>query len=52
LPVGAIFEERFEVVNPTRYGRLWIEIEDQSNLPGSRSSKFFQLLAAGNPVPM
>lgn len=39
LPVGAIFEERFEVVNPTRYGRLWIEIEDQSNLPGSRSSK-------------
>jgi uncharacterized protein (DUF58 family) len=32
--VGEIFEERFSLVNRSRIPKLWIEIEDQSDLPG------------------
>lgn len=37
--VGNVFEEEFEIINPVRYSRLWIEIEDLSNLPGKLGSK-------------
>lgn len=39
LQVGYVFEERFEVENPIRLWRLWIEIEDESQLPGKAGSK-------------
>jgi uncharacterized protein (DUF58 family) len=42
--VGQIFEERFEVHNPSRLPRLWLEIRDQSPLPGSRGSQVLSLI--------
>jgi uncharacterized protein (DUF58 family) len=39
LQVGNVFEEVFEIINSLRYSRLWIEIEDLSNLPGISGSK-------------
>ncbi len=39
LPVGQIFEERFEIRNDSWYGRLWIEIKDQSALPDKQGSR-------------
>ncbi len=39
LPVGQIFEERFEVRNESWYGRLWIEVKDLSPLPGKQGSR-------------
>jgi uncharacterized protein (DUF58 family) len=37
--VGQIFEERFEVINTSIISRLWIEILDESTLPGSGGSR-------------
>lgn len=37
--VGQIFEERFEIINQSRLGRLWLEIRDQSDVPANRGSK-------------
>lgn len=42
--VGQIFEERFEVQNPGRWLRLWIEVRDLSPLPGSRGSHVLTLV--------
>ncbi len=39
LPVGNLFEERFDVVNQSKLWRLWVEIEDLSALPGNSGSK-------------
>ena len=39
--VGEIFEETFELENKGRYPRIWLEIEDQSKLPGSKGSRVF-----------
>jgi len=39
LPVGSVFEERFELKNISKLWRLWLEIEDQSKLPGNSGSK-------------
>ncbi len=39
LPVGSVFEERFEVKNVSKLWRLWLEIEDKSDLPGNSGSK-------------
>ena len=36
--VGQVFEERYEVYNTGRLPRLWIEVRDNSPLPGSRGS--------------
>ncbi len=36
--VGQIFEERFEIQNNSRWPCLWVEIYDNSTLPGSRGS--------------
>lgn len=36
--VGQIFEERFEVTNTGRVPRLWIEVRDESTLPGLQGS--------------
>lgn len=42
--VGQIFEERFEVVNNSRYPRIWLEIRDEASLPGARGSQVLSLV--------
>jgi uncharacterized protein (DUF58 family) len=42
--VGQIFEERFEIQNLNRLPRLWLEIRDQSPLPGSDGSRVITML--------
>jgi uncharacterized protein (DUF58 family) len=42
--VGQIFEERFDVQSNNRIPRLWLEIRDESNLPGSRGSRVLTLI--------
>lgn len=42
--VGQIFEERFEVHNASRLPRLWLEVRDESTLPGSRGSQVLSLI--------
>lgn len=42
--VGQIFEERYEVHNTGRLPRLWIEVRDDSALPGSRGSHVLTLV--------
>lgn len=42
--VGQIFEERFEIRNTGRLPRLWIEVRDESSLPGSRGSHVLTLV--------
>lgn len=44
--VGQVFEERFEIHNPGRLPRLWIEVRDESPLPGSRGSHVLTLIGA------
>jgi uncharacterized protein (DUF58 family) len=45
--VGQIFEERFRVENKGRLPRLWLQIRDRSDLPGSRGSRVLTLVGAG-----
>jgi uncharacterized protein (DUF58 family) len=42
--VGQVFEERFEVTNHTRLPRLWLEVRDESSLPGSEGSRVMMLI--------
>lgn len=42
--VGQIFEERFDVQSDSRLPRLWLEIRDESELPGSRGSRVLTLI--------
>jgi len=42
--VGTIFEERFSVRNEGRLPRLWIQVRDLSDLPGSRGSRVLTLI--------
>lgn len=39
--LGQIFEERFDVINENRIPRIWLEIKDESTLPGSMASQVF-----------
>jgi uncharacterized protein (DUF58 family) len=41
---GQIFEERYEVINSARLPRLWIEVRDESPLPGSQGSHVLTLI--------
>lgn len=45
--VGQIFEERFLVENGARLPRLWVQIRDRADLPGSRGSRVLTLIGAG-----
>jgi uncharacterized protein (DUF58 family) len=45
--VGQVFEERFTVENGGRLPRLWVEVRDESDLPGSRGSRVLTLIGAG-----
>lgn len=42
--VGQIFEERYEISNPGRLPRLWIEVRDETPLPGSQGSHVLTLI--------
>ncbi|MEW5872615.1 MAG: DUF58 domain-containing protein [Chloroflexota bacterium] len=42
--VGQIFEERFEVVNTGRLPRLWIEVRDDTSLPGAQGSHVLTMI--------
>ncbi len=42
--VGQVFEERFDLVNQGRFLRLWVEVRDESNLPGSEGSRILSLI--------
>jgi uncharacterized protein (DUF58 family) len=42
--VGHIFEEQFDVRNTGRLPRLWIEVQDTSNLPGTRGSHIITMI--------
>ncbi|HHY88167.1 MAG TPA: DUF58 domain-containing protein [Chloroflexi bacterium] len=37
--MGHIFEERFVVINNSRLGKLWVEVIDQSPIPGKQGSR-------------
>jgi len=44
VQVGQVFEERFEVHNTGRWLQPWLEVRDQTPLPGSRGSRLVVLL--------
>ena len=44
--IGQIFEERFEIHNSGRLPKLWMEVRDGSNLPGTRGSHVITLIGA------
>lgn len=42
--VGEIFEERFRVSNRSPFLRLWVEIRDESQLPGNSGTRVLSLI--------
>lgn len=44
--LGQVFEERFEVQNRFPFPRLWLEIRDESNLPGAGGSRILSAISA------
>jgi len=42
--VGQIFEERFRIINRLPFSRLWLEVRDESGLPGSAGSRVLSLI--------
>lgn len=42
--VGQIFEERFKLTNRFPFIRLWVEIRDESELPGNSGSRVLSLI--------
>jgi uncharacterized protein (DUF58 family) len=44
--VGQIFEERYRVINNSPLTRLWLEIRDQSSLPGNFGSRVLSVIGA------
>lgn len=43
--VGQVFEERFQINVRGRFPRLWLEVRDESTLPGNQGSRVLTLLA-------
>jgi uncharacterized protein (DUF58 family) len=42
--VGDVFEEHFELSNDSRIGKLWIEISNESNMPGAYGSRLLTMV--------
>jgi uncharacterized protein (DUF58 family) len=42
--VGQIFEERFEIQNPSIFPKLWLEVHDSSTLPGTDGSRVVTMI--------
>lgn len=45
--VGQLVEQQFEIHNEGKLPRLWLEVRDQSDLPGSRGSRVLTLVGGG-----
>jgi uncharacterized protein (DUF58 family) len=43
---GSIFEEQYEIKNPLRYSRAWLEVEDGADLPGAATTRVFSSIKA------
>jgi uncharacterized protein (DUF58 family) len=46
--VGQIFEERYEIENLGRMPRLWLEVHDESTLPGADGSRVLTMIGGRN----
>lgn len=46
--VGQIFEERYEIENIGRLPRLWLEVHDESPLPGADGSRVLTMIEGRN----
>jgi uncharacterized protein (DUF58 family) len=44
--VGQVFEERFKLSNRFAFVRLWVEIRDESQLPGNSGSRVLSLIGS------
>jgi uncharacterized protein (DUF58 family) len=44
--LGQVLEERFEVLNNSRLAKLWLQVEDSSELPQSTGSRVLALIRA------
>jgi uncharacterized protein (DUF58 family) len=44
--VGQIFEERYRIFNRLPISRLWLEVRDESGLPGNAGSRVLSLIGA------
>jgi uncharacterized protein (DUF58 family) len=42
--VGDIFEEHFEVINRSRFGKLWVELINESDMPNAAGSRLLTML--------
>jgi uncharacterized protein (DUF58 family) len=42
--VGDTFEEHFELANESRIGKLWIELANESNMPGAHGSRLMTMV--------
>jgi uncharacterized protein (DUF58 family) len=42
--VGQVFEEKYEVTNTGRLPRLWLEVRDESDLPGAHGSHVLTMI--------
>src|SRR4030067_465188 len=42
--VGQFFDERFEIYNASGRPRLWLEVRDETTLPGSRGSQVLSVI--------
>ena len=42
--VGQFFDERFEIYNSSRLPRLWLEVRDETTLPGTRGSQVLSMI--------
>lgn len=42
--VGDTFEEHFELSNNSRIGKLWVELANESNMPGAHGSRLMTMI--------
>lgn len=45
--VGGVFEEHFEISNRGRFATFWLEVFNESNLPGAAGSRVLTRIASG-----
>ena len=42
--VGDMFEEHFEFTNDSRFGKLWIELSNDTNMPNAAGSRLLTMI--------
>jgi uncharacterized protein (DUF58 family) len=45
--VGDVFEEYFELVNESRFGKLWVEVSNDTNMQGASGSRLLTMVGKG-----